>query len=468
MTPVLALLGRPNVGKSTLFNRLTRSRDALVADFPGVTRDRLLGEGRLGERPFWVIDTGGMLGEDPELSAKVSDQALAAAEEADAVLLVVDGRAGVTSDDHAIAATLRERGRRVWLVVNKAEHLNPELVAADFFELGLGEPQPVSASHGHGVADLLEAVLADFPAGDEAAPGPDEADDRPVFAVVGRPNAGKSTLINRLAGEQRLIESPLPGTTRDCVRVPVVVDGRDCVLLDTAGLRRRAQVHAAIEKFSVIKTLQAIDQAQVVILVLDGTQGVTDQDAHIAGQVLQRGRGLVLAANKADTLDDAARAALRREIGRRLPFVDFAPVEFISAKSGRGVKALMRSAFAVQHSAIARVATPELTRLMETIVAANPPPMVAGRRAKLRYAHQGGHVPPTIVIHGTQVDGLPPHYLRYLENSFREALDLAGTPVRIVTKQGENPYAGRVNTLTPSQIERKHRARRRGRKLFKD
>ena len=467
MTPVIALLGRPNVGKSTLFNRLTRSRDALVADFPGVTRDRLLGEGRLGERPFWVIDTGGLLGEDPELSCKVSAQALAAAEEADAVILVVDGRAGVTADDHAIAGTLRELGRRVWLVVNKAEHLNPELVRADFFELGLGEPEPISASHGHGVADLLEAVLAEFPADDEAS-GPDEADTRPVFAVVGRPNAGKSTLINRLAGEQRLIESPLPGTTRDCVRVPVAIDGRDCVLLDTAGLRRRAQVHAPIEKFSVIKTLQAIDQAQVVILVLDGTQGVTDQDAHIAGQVLQRGRGLVLAVNKSDTLDDSARAALKREIARRLPFVDFAPVEFISAKTGRGVKALMRAAFAVQHSAIARVSTPELTRLMETIVAANPPPMVAGRRAKLRYAHQGGHVPPTIVIHGTQVDGLPANYLRYLENSFREALDLAGTPVRIVTKQGVNPYAGRTNTLTPSQLEHKHRARRRGRKLFKE
>lgn len=467
MTPVIALLGRPNVGKSTLFNRLTRSRDALVADFPGVTRDRLLGVGRVGERPFWVIDTGGLLGEDPELSGKVGDQALAAAEEADAVILVVDGRAGVTADDHAIAGTLRERGRRVWLAVNKAEHLNPDLVRADFFELGLGDPQPVSASHGHGVADLLEAVLAEFPADDEASV-PDETDTRPVFAVVGRPNAGKSTLINRLAGEQRLIESPLPGTTRDCVRVAVSVDGRACVLLDTAGLRRRAQVHAAIEKFSVIKTLQAIDQAQVVMLVLDGTQGVTDQDAHIAGQVLQRGRGLVLAANKSDTLDDAARAALKREIARRLPFVDFAPVEFISAKTGRGVKALMRAAFAVQHSAIARVATPELTRLMEAIVAANPPPMVAGRRAKLRYAHQGGHVPPTIVIHGTQVDSLPANYLRYLENSFRAALDLSGTPVRIVTKQGENPYAGRANTLTPSQLERKHRARRRGRKLFKD
>jgi GTP-binding protein len=467
MTPVIALLGRPNVGKSTLFNRLTRSRDALVADFPGVTRDRLLGQGRLGERPFWVIDTGGLLGEDPDLSDKVSAQALAAAEEADAVLLVVDGRAGVTADDHAIAGTLRERGRRVWLVVNKSEHLNPELVRADFFELGLGEPKPISASHGHGVADLLETVLAEFPeTGD--TPAADTADARPVFAVVGRPNAGKSTLINRLAGEQRLIESPLPGTTRDCVRVPVAVEGRDCVLLDTAGLRRRAQVHAPIEKFSVIKTLQAIDQAQVVILVLDGTQGVTDQDAHIAGQVLQRGRGLVLAVNKSDTLDDSARAALKREIARRLPFVDFAPVEFISAKTGRGVRALMRSAFAVQHSAIARVSTPELTRLLETIVAANPPPMVAGRRAKLRYAHQGGHVPPTIVIHGTQVANLPPHYLRYLENSFREALDLAGTPVRIVTKQGENPYAGRVNTLTPSQLEHKHRARRRGRKLFKD
>ncbi|MDD3651900.1 ribosome biogenesis GTPase Der [Immundisolibacter sp.] len=467
MTPVIALLGRPNVGKSTLFNRLTRSRDALVADFPGVTRDRLLGAGRLGERPFWVIDTGGMLGEDPELSGKVSEQALAAADEADAVILVVDARAGLTADDHAIAATLRERGRHVWLAVNKAEHLNTELVRADFFELGLGEPWPISASHGHGVAELLDAVLADFPAADEA-PAPAETDTRPVFAVVGRPNAGKSTLINRLAGEQRLIESPLPGTTRDCVRVPVTVDGRDCVLLDTAGLRRRAQVHAAIEKFSVIKTLQAIDQAQVVILVLDGTQGVTDQDAHIAGQVLQRGRGLVLAVNKSDTLDEAARGALRREIARRLPFVDFAPVEFISAKTGRGVQALMRAAFAVQQSAIARASTPELTRLLETIVAANPPPMVAGRRAKLRYAHQGGHVPPTIVIHGTQVANLPAHYLRYLENSFREALHLAGTPVRIVTKQGENPYAGRVNVLTPSQIERKRRARRRGRKLFKD
>lgn len=467
MTPVIALLGRPNVGKSTLFNRLTRSRDALVADFPGVTRDRLLGEGRLGERPFWVIDTGGLLGEDPELSGKVSAQALAAADEADAVILVVDARAGLTADDHAIAATLRERGRQVWLAVNKAEHRDTELVRADFFELGLGEPWPISASHGHGVAELLEAVLGEFPAA-EAAPAPEADDARPVFAVVGRPNAGKSTLINRLAGEQRLIESPLPGTTRDCVRVPVTVEGRDCVLLDTAGLRRRAQVHEAIEKFSVIKTLQAIDQAQVVILVLDSTQGVTDQDAHIAGQVLQRGRGLVLAVNKSDTLDETARGALKREIARRLPFVDFAPVEFISAKTGRGVRALMRVAFAVQQSAVARASTPELTRLLETIVAANPPPMVAGRRAKLRYAHQGGHVPPTIVIHGTQVANLPAHYLRYLENSFREALHLAGTPVRIVTKQGENPYAGRVNALTPSQIERKHRARRRGRKLFKD
>jgi GTP-binding protein len=467
MSPVIALLGRPNVGKSTLFNRLTRSRDALVADFPGVTRDRLLGAGRLGERPFWVIDTGGLLGEDPELAGKVSEQALAAADEADAVILVVDARAGLTADDHAIAATLRERGRRVWLAVNKAEHRDTELVRADFFELGLGEPWPISASHGHGVAELLDAVLAEFPATGEPA-APEAADTRPVFAVVGRPNAGKSTLINRLAGEQRLIESPLPGTTRDCVRVPVTAEGRDCVLLDTAGLRRRAQVHAAIEKFSVIKTLQAIDQAQVVILVLDGTQGVTDQDAHIAGQVLQRGRGLVLAVNKSDTLDEAARGALKREIARRLPFVDFAPVEFISAKTGRGVRALMRVAFAVQQSAIARAATPELTRLLETIVAANPPPMVAGRRAKLRYAHQGGHVPPTIVIHGTQVANLPAHYLRYLENSFREALHLSGTPVRIVTKQGENPYAGRANTLTPSQLERKHRARRRGRKLFRD
>ncbi len=466
MTPVIALLGRPNVGKSTLFNRLTRSRDALVADFPGVTRDRLVGAGRLGERPFWVVDTGGMLGEDPELSGKVSAQALMAAQEADAVMLVVDGRGGLTADDRSIANTLRGLGQPVWLAVNKAEHLDTELVRADFFELGLGDPWPISSSHGHGVADLLETVLAGFPDDEPAAE--EEADPRPVFAVVGRPNAGKSTLINRLLGEQRLIESPLPGTTRDCVRVPVVLDGRECVLLDTAGLRRKAQVHEAIEKFSVIKTLQAIDQAQVVILMLDGELGVGEQDAHIAGQALQRGRGLVLAVNKSDTLDDAARKALRMEVRRRLPFVEFAPIEFISAKNGRGVKALTKAAFAVQHSALARAPTSELTRLLETIVAANPPPMAAGRRAKLRYAHQGGHAPPTIVIHGTQVDKLPPNYLRYLENSFREALGLTGTPVRIVTKQGENPYAGRVNVLTPSQLERKHRARRRGRKLFGD
>lgn len=467
MTPVIALLGRPNVGKSTLFNRLTRSRDALVADFPGVTRDRLIGTGRLGERPFWVVDTGGLLGEDPELSGKVSAQALAAAQEADAVVLVVDGRGGLTADDRTIANTLRSLGQPVWLAVNKAEHLDVELVRADFFELGLGQPWPVSSAHGHGVADLLEAIFTGFPDADPAT-GEQEADSRPVFAVVGRPNAGKSTLINRLLGEQRLIESPLPGTTRDCVQVPVTIDGVECVLLDTAGLRRRAQVHEAIEKFSVVKTLQAIDQAQVVILVLDGSLGISEQDAHIAGQALQRGRGLVLAVNKSDTLDDAARKAMRLEVQRRLPFVDFAPVEFISAKNGRGVKALTKAAFTVQRSAVARAPTSELTRLLETIVARNPPPMTAGRRAKLRYAHQGGHAPPTIVIHGTQVASLAPNYMRYLENSFREALGLTGTPVRIITKQGENPYAGRVNVLTPSQLERKHRARRRGRKLFGD
>lgn len=466
MTPVIALLGRPNVGKSTLFNRLTRTRDALVADFPGVTRDRLVGSGQLGDRPFWVVDTGGLLGEDAQLSGKVGDQALAAAQEADAVLLVVDARAGLTADDRTIADTLRTLGRPVQVAVNKAENLNPELVRAEFFELGLGDPAPISSSHGHGVRDLLDTVLEAFPPDEPAA---QEAEDtRPVFAVVGRPNAGKSTLINRLLGQSRLIESPLPGTTRDCVRVPVQLDGRDCLLLDTAGLRRRAQVHEAIEKFSVVKTLQAIDLAQVVVLVIDGELGIGEQDARIAGQALQRGRALVVAVNKSDTLDDPARAALRREVERRLPFIAFAPVEFISAKSGRGLKALIRSLFAVHGSALTRVATSELTRLLETIVTRNPPPMSGGRRAKLRYAHQGGHSPPTVVIHGTQVASLPAHYLRYLENSFREALGLTGTPIRIVTRQGENPYAGRVNTLTARQVEHRHRARRRGRKLFRD
>ncbi|WP_372695054.1 ribosome biogenesis GTPase Der [Immundisolibacter sp.] len=467
MTPVIALLGRPNVGKSTLFNRLTRTRDALVADFPGVTRDRLVGSGQLGERPFWVVDTGGLLGEDAQLSGKVSDQALAAAQEADAVLLVVDARAGLTADDRTIADTLRTLGRPVRVAINKAEHLNPDLVRADFFELGLGEPTPISASHGHGVRSLLDGILEAFPPPD-LSPTQEAEDTRPVFAVVGRPNAVKSTLINRLLGQSRLIESPVPGTTRDCVRVPVQLDGRECLLLDTAGLRRRAQVHEVIEKFSVIKTLQAIDLAQVVALVIDGELGIGEQDARIAGQALQRGRALVVAVNKSDTLDEPARAALRREVERRLPFIGFAPVEFISAKSGRGLKALTRSLFAVHSSALTRVPTSELTRLLEAIVTRNPPPMSGGRRAKLRYAHQGGHSPPTVVIHGTQVAGLPAHYLRYLENSFREALGLTGTPIRIVTRQGENPYAGRVNTLTARQVERRHRARRRGRKLFRD
>ncbi|MGK2943006.1 MAG: ribosome biogenesis GTPase Der [Immundisolibacter sp.] len=465
MIPIIALLGRPNVGKSTLFNRLTRSRDALVADFPGVTRDRLVGTGRLGERPFWVVDTGGLLGEDPDLSDKVGAQALAAAAEADAVLLVVDARAGPSADDRRIAETLRALGRPLLVAINKAEHLDPNLVTADFYDLGLGTPWPISAIHGHGVEALLELLLADFPP--EPEPDPDaEIDPRPVFAVIGRPNAGKSTLINRLLGEERLIESPLPGTTRDCVQVPLQIDGVDCLMLDTAGMRRRSQVHEVIEKFSVIKTLQAIDQAQVVILMVDGENGVGEQDAHIAGQVLHRGRGLVIAANKADTLDAAARKALRMELNRKLPFVDFAPIEFVSARNGRGVKGLMKTAFVVHKSTLARFPTPELTRLLETIVTRNPPPMSAGRRAKLRYAHQGGHNPPTVVIHGTQVASLKANYMRYLENSFRDALHLVGTPVRIVTKQGENPYAGRANTLTPSQLEHRHRARRRGRKLF--
>ena len=463
MTPVIALLGRPNVGKSTLFNRLTRSRDALVADFPGVTRDRLVGTGRLGERPFWVVDTGGLLGEDPELSGKVSAQALAAAREADAVVLVVDGRGGLTADDRTIANTLRGLGQPVWLAVNKAEHLDVELVRADFFELGLGQPWPISSAHGHGVAQLLEAVFASFPDADQVT-GENEADPRPVFAVVGRPNAGKSTLINRLLGEERLIVSDVAGTTRDPIRVPLERDGKRYTLIDTAGIRRKARVEEAVEKFSIIKTLQSISAAQVVVVMVDARENLADQDLTLIGYAMDEGRALVIAINKWDGLDQYQRDECMRALDRRLVFVDWARQVHVSALHGSGLRELMSAVVRAHASATKVLTSSDLTRTLENAYEGYQPPLVHGHAPKLRFAHPGGTNPPTIIIHGTRTKHIAPAYQRYLENFFRKRYKLEGTPIRIAFRESENPYAGRKKVLTKEQEKK---ARRRVTDLIK-
>jgi len=454
--PVVALVGRPNVGKSTLFNFLTRTRDAIVADMPGLTRDRQYGFGRVGPIPCVVVDTGGLSGDEDGLDGLMARQTLRALDEADAVLFIVDAREGLTASDEQIAQLLRRRGAPVRLVVNKAEGLLPENASADFFSLGLGEPASISAAHGDNVRALMDAVLEPFVAGYEGGeerPG----DDRIRTAVIGRPNVGKSTLINRLIGEDRLVAFDQPGTTRDAVDVPFERDGRRYTLVDTAGVRRRGRVHEAVEKFSVIKTLKAIDEASVVVAVLDAREGVTDQDASLLGLAAERGRAMVIAVNKWDGLPPDQRDAVRRQLELKLPFVEYATVHFISALHGTGVGDLLGLVDAAHEAAHRDLPTPELTRVLQDAVTAHQPPLVRGRRVKLRYAHQGGRNPPIVVIHGTQVDQLPATYRRYLANVFRRAFDLHGTPVRIELRGGENPYAGRKNPLTPRQKRKRER-----------
>lgn len=457
MLPVIAILGRPNVGKSTLFNFLTRSRDALVADQPGLTRDRQYGFGRVGARPYIVVDTGGLGEEDDGIGALMARQSLRALEEADAAIFVVDGRAGRVAADELIAAEIRRRGKPVFLAVNKSEGLEQAVAGVDFHALGLGEPRAISAAHGGRVEALINAVLDALPPGAAAVlPPPAEGGIR--VAVIGRPNVGKSTLINRLLGEERLIAFDQPGTTRDAVAVPFERDGRQYTLIDTAGLRRRARVREAVEKFSAIKTLQAIDQAEVVVVVLDAREGVTDQDAGIIGQAVSRGRAIVIGVNKWDGLAPEQREKVRRELDVRLPFVlDFARVHFISALHGTAVGDLFESVREAQAAATRDLDTPTLTRILEEAVQRHQPPLVHGRRIKLRYAHQGGRRPPVIVVHGNQTARVPEAYTRYLENTYRRTLGLYGTPVRIEYKTGKNPYAGRKNTLTPRQVKRKKR-----------
>ncbi len=462
MLPVIALVGRPNVGKSTLFNVLTGTRDALVADVPGVTRDRKYGYGRAGGRRFIVIDTGGLIEAPRGIEQPMATQTLRAIEEAERVVFVVDGRDGLTQADRFVAGVIRRSGKPVVVAVNKSEGREGEAAVADFHELGLGEPMPVAAAHAQGVGELIEVVLADVePEPEEAA---DEADRSLRVCVVGRPNVGKSTLINRLVGEERLIAYDEPGTTRDTILVPFERDGRHFTLFDTAGVRRRARVEDPGEKFSVIKTLQAVDASNVVIGVLDARETVAEQDATLLGLVAERGRALVIAVNKWDHVAAEQRAEIRAGLEQRLHFLDYAPVHFISALHGSGVGELMESVGRAYDAAMRDLPTPELTRVLEGAMEQHQPPLVRGRRVKLRYAHQGGRNPPVIVVHGTQAERTPEDYRRYLANCFRKAFDLYGTPVRVQFRSEDNPFAGRRNELTPRQRRKRQRLMRHSRR----
>ena len=465
MLPVIALIGRPNVGKSTLFNRLTRSRDALVADYPGLTRDRQYGFGKLGPIPYLVIDTGGVAGGEEGIDERMVQQTVRALEEADAALIMVDGREGLTAADEHVADLARRNSKKTWLIVNKAEGLDSAIAGGEFHALGLGEPIAVSAAHGDRINALMESVLADFDAEDEE-PTPSYDDDEHALriAVVGRPNVGKSTLINRLIGEDRLVVFDQPGTTRDSVSVPFEKNDRKYELIDTAGIRRKAKVHEVIEKFSIIKALQAIDRAEVVISVLDAHEGVTEQDVSLLGLVLERGRSLVVVTNKWDGLSAEKRKHVRDELDRRLPFLDFAERITISALHGTAVGDVLPAVERAFKAAVIDMSTTELTRELEAAVTAHPPPLVRGRRIRLRYAHQGGRNPPVIVIHGNQTDKVPEAYRRYLINRFRKVFKLKGTPVRLAFKSGKNPYAGKRNKLTPRQEQKRKRLMKHAKK----
>nr|WP_220805679.1 ribosome biogenesis GTPase Der [Achromobacter sp. UMC46] len=439
------MVGRPNVGKSTLFNRLTRSRAALVADFSGLTRDRHYGEGRVGEIPFIAIDTGGFepVAKDGILleMARQTRQAIA---EADVVVFLVDARAGLNAHDHEIAQLLRKSGQqRVLLAVNKAEGMGLGPAISEFHELGLGQPYPISAAHGDGIVDLIELALKDLaePPAEEEVVEDGEHDHRIKLAIVGRPNVGKSTLINTLMGEERVIAFDLPGTTRDAIEIDFDRDGRRYTLIDTAGLRKRGKVFEAVEKFSVIKTLQAIEASNVVLLMLDAHTEISEQDAHIAGFVLETGRAVVVAINKWDGLDGEAKERIEREFQRKLRFLSFARMHTISALRGQGIKPLLKSINMAHAAAFAKLSTPKLTRELQAAIEQQQPPRKGIFRPKMRYAHQGGQNPPLVVIHGNALDAIPDSYRRYLETRFRNAFDLAGTPLRIEFKSSHNPYA---------------------------
>ncbi|MBN6064279.1 ribosome biogenesis GTPase Der [Aggregatibacter actinomycetemcomitans] len=501
-TPVVALVGRPNVGKSTLFNRLTRTRDALVADFPGLTRDRKYGHAHLAGHDFIVIDTGGIDGTEEGVEEKMAEQSLLAIEEADIVLFLVDARAGLTSADIGIANYLRQRQNKTTVVVaNKVDGIDADSHCAEFYQLGLGDIAQIAASQGRGIVSLMEQVLSplaeqiteeseesaventDVSPNDTNAAEFDEWDEDFDFsneedtalldeelaqeqtpdkknikiAIVGRPNVGKSTLTNRILGEDRVVVYDLPGTTRDSIYIPMERDGQDYTLIDTAGVRKRGKVHLVVEKFSVIKTLQAIQDANVVLLVIDARENISDQDLSLLGFILNAGRSLVIVVNKWDGLDMEVKNRVKSELDRRLDFIDFARVHFISALHGSGVGNLFDSIKEAYECATQKMTTSMLTRILQIATEEHQPPMIGGRRVKLKYAHPGGYNPPIIVIHGNQVDKLPDSYKRYLSNHFRRSLKIIGSPIRLQFQEGNNPFAGRRNKLTPNQLRKRKR-----------
>ncbi|WP_349886552.1 ribosome biogenesis GTPase Der [Pantoea ananatis] len=485
MVPVVALVGRPNVGKSTLFNRLTRTRDALVADFPGLTRDRKYGRAEVEGREFIVIDTGGIDGTEDGVETRMAEQSLLAIEEADVVLFMVDARAGMMAADQQIAKHLRSRQKATFLVANKTDGLDPDQAVVDFYSLGLGEIYAIAASHGRGVTSLLEtallpwmekvdpvevteedeneaywAALAAEENGEEEEEEEDDFDPTTLpikLAIVGRPNVGKSTLTNRILGEDRVVVYDMPGTTRDSIYIPMERDSREYVLIDTAGVRKRGKITDTVEKFSVIKTLQAIEDANVVMLVIDARAGISDQDLSLLGFILNSGRSLVIVVNKWDGLSQEVRDEVKETLDFRLGFIDFARVHFISALHGSGVGNLFESVTEAYDCSTKRVNTSLLTRIMNMAAEDHQPPLVRGRRVKLKYAHAGGYNPPIVVIHGNQVKDLPDSYKRYLMNYFRRSLNVMGTPIRIQFKEGENPYEGKRNLLTPTQQRKRKR-----------
>jgi GTP-binding protein len=456
MIPVVALVGRPNVGKSTLFNRLTNSRDALVADFAGLTRDRLYGEGRFEERRFIVIDTGGINGGEEGIDSIMVGQSLQAIEEADLVMLLVDARQGLTPGDEFIINHLRKTEKPVTLVVNKVDGLDQDQVLSDFYRIGVADMHAVAASQGRGVQKLLESALARFPV-DQSLQVVDEKPGSVRIAIAGRPNVGKSTLVNRMLGEERVVVFDQPGTTRDSIYIPFERHGKHFTLIDTAGIRKRGKTTELVEKFSIVKSLQAIQDAHVVILVLDAREGIVEQDLHLMGYVLETGRALVIALNKWDGMDEYAKDQIKEAIRRRFVFVDFARIHFISALHGTGVGNLFDSVLRAHESAFRVITTSKLNQTLERVISGNQPPMVNGRRVKLRYAHVGGHNPPRFVIHGKQTDALPDSYIRYLEKTFRKLLKMEGTPIRIELRNDENPFTQEEAGLNYQQVARKRR-----------